>query len=167
MQISKLLRTEKGFSLIELVMVIAISGILSGFISNIIFYEINIYEIVTSRKEAGQNSRFALQMISREIRQIVEPDSILYASHDSLRFVDVGGGRILYRHTNASVFRNSDILLDGVSAFEFNYFNEDGNLLAIPLADLSAVRRVTLALKTDIRGQNVSSKISVTPRNFQ
>lgn len=147
-------------------MVMVISSIVAAFISNLIYYEVNTFDLVVNRKEVGQNSRFALQMMSREIRQIISPDSILAASSDSLRFVDVTGRHILYRYNNPRVFRDNDVLLDGVVGFEFNYFDEDANQLTQPITDLSAVRNVTLALTTHLRGQSLSSKISVTPRNF-
>ena len=147
-------------------MVMVISSIVAAFISNLIYYEVNTFDLVVNRKEVGQNSRFALQMMSREIRQIISPDSILAASSDSLRFVAVTGRHILYRYNNPRVFRDNDVLLDGVVGFEFNYFDEDANQLTQPITDLSAVRNVTLALTTHLRGQSLSSKISVTPRNF-
>jgi len=160
------MRGQSGLTLIELTMVMVISSIVAAFISNLIYYEVNTFDVVVNRKEVGQNSRFALQMMSREIRQISSPDSILDASSDSLGFVDITGQHILYRYNNPRIFRNNDILLDGVVGFDFDYYDEDASQLAQPIADLSTIRNVTLALTTQLRGQSVSSKISVTPRNF-
>ncbi len=158
--------SQKGMTLVELVMVIALTGMLAGFVANILYYEINAYEIVTSRGQAGKNGRFALQLMSREIRQVVSADSIFQASADSLRFADINGLTINYKHTSPKLFRNGDPLADNVTAFQMTYLNDNGTQLSHPIADLTTIRTISLELTTTFGSQSVQTQISVTPRNF-
>jgi len=158
--------SEKGFTLIELVMVMVMVATLAGFIGNIIYYEVNTYKIVTSRKAGLQDSRFAFSKIARDLRQIVSPDSIHQAAADSIRFDDVLDNTISYKFSENKILRNGDILLESVSTFQFSYYNNNDNQLTIPISDLSDIRSIGLSMSYDVGGRTVSSQLKVTPRNF-
>ncbi len=162
----KYLISSNGMTLVELIMVIVIVGTIAGFVGNIIFYEINTYNIVTSRKTGTQNARFASQYMAKEIRLIADPDSIFQANSDSLRFSDLDGNTIRYKLVSGELLRNSDLLLQDITAFSFDYFDGSGTLLTQPISDLSEIRSVTFQLTTSHRGQEITSRVNVTPRNF-
>lgn len=143
-----------------------IVAILAGFVSNMIFYEINVYNLITSRTEVLQNSRRVLQMMSREIRQIMAPDSIFQASADSLRFDFLDDFMISYNFMNNQIFRNGDPMVKSVDIFQFTYFDNSGNMLTSPVTNPTKIRSIALSLTTIIKGQSFTVQTKVTPRNF-
>ena len=153
-------------TLIELVLVMVLVAILSGFISKIIYYEINTYEMIADRKDELQNSRYAFHVMTRDIRQVLNPESIFHASVDSLRFNDVDTTMISYKYQNSLILRNGDLLVDGVSSFYFYYYDDAGIALSSPVADPTEIRVIELNLSNTVHSQVINSKIKVTPRNF-
>lgn len=159
-------KSEKGFTLIELVVVIVLIGIISLFIANFIGYEVDSYSYVVTRQENLQNSRRAIQMLSRDIRQIKSPDNIYKATSDSIRFEDVNDAMISYRYSNFQITRNNDLLLSGVVSCQFRYFDNNGSLMGFPISDFTAIRSIEVSIATIVKDQTITSEIRVTPRNF-
>jgi len=159
-------KSESGMTLIELVLVMVLVAILSGFISKIIYYEINTYEMIADRKDELQSSRYAFHVMTRDLRQIMRPDSIFHASADSLRFDDIDDIMISYKYQNNEILRNGDLLVDGLSNFYFTYYDDAGNALDVPVTDPTEIRVIELYLSNTVRNQTINSQIKVTPRNF-
>lgn len=158
--------SQKGFTLIELIMVMVMVTTLAGFIGNIIYYEVNTYKIVANRKESLQNSRFAFRKIATDVRQIIAQDSIFKATADSIRFKDVNNTEIAYKFTGNEILRNGDVLVDGIFAFQFSYFNNNDNQLMLPISNMKDIRSIALYLSLQVEGKTVVSHMKVTPRNF-
>ncbi|MFQ5822835.1 MAG: PilW family protein [bacterium] len=158
--------SEKGLTLLELIVVMVLVGILSSFVANMIFNEIDIYTYVISRSETLQKSRRALQMLSRDIRHIIAPDNIYQASEDSLRFEDVDNFMILYKYINNQMLRNGDALADSVQDFHFSYFDNSGNSLAVPVTNPSDISTIAINLTISNKGHSLNFSTKVKPRNF-
>lgn len=160
------LNSESGMTLLELILVMALIAILAGFISSFLYYEINVYKKLVNNTEGLQTSRNALQMISRDIRQIRAPESIFQASEDSIRFNDVNDFMISYKFSNSQILRNGDPLLNLVENAQFNYFDNSGNPLSSPVADPSEISTVTVSLRTSFNEHSFDLVTKVQPRNF-
>ena len=160
------MKSESGFSLIELIIVMVLVAVLAGFVGNMIFYEVNIFNLITSRSNALQNSRRTLQTMSRDIRQIMRPDDIFEAAVDSLRFNDVNNFMITYSFVNGQLSKNSDPLVNFVDDFQFTYYDDSGNPLVVPVGDPSNIRSISLKLTTTVNGKSLKMQTKVTPRNF-
>lgn len=143
-----------------------IVAILAGFVSNVIYYEANIYDVVSKRKAASQNSRIAVQMMARDLREAMSPDSLFQVSADSIRFDILGDVSVAYEFTGGQILRNGDLLLDSVTNFQFEYYDDTGTLLTFPITDPSKVRSFSIQFSTQNANANINSQISVTPRNF-
>ena len=65
----------KGFTLIELVLVILVLGIVSTSVTSFIRYGAEIYQDVSGRDKQISDSRFVIERITREIRNAV-PNSV-------------------------------------------------------------------------------------------
>lgn len=157
---------EHGTTLLELIVVIAIAAVLVGFVSNVIYHEVNIYDSVSARKRALQDSRVAMQMMARDLRQIMAPDSIFQVSADSIRFDLVGDLMITYEFSGGQVLRNGDLLLDSVNSFQFAYYDDSATLLDFPINDPTEIRSISLSFSTSVEGETIASQFSVTPRNY-
>ena len=153
-------------TLIELILVMVLIGILSGVISKIIYYEINTYEMIADRKDELQSSRYAFHVMTRDLRQIMRPDSIFHASADSLRFDDIDDIMISYKYQNNEILRNGDLLVDGLTNFYFTYYDDANIALSSPVTDPSEIMVIELHLSNTVHSQVINSKIKVTPRNF-
>ena len=160
------IKSESGMTLIELIVVMVLISILAGFISKIIFYEINVYEMIADRKDELQSSRYAFHVMTRDIRQMLNPESIFHASGDSLTFDDIDTTTISYKYQNGEIHRSGDLLVNGVSDFHFYYFDDAGNPLDDPVVDPTEIRVIELNLSNTVHSQVINSKIKVTPRNF-
>lgn len=158
--------SERGITLLELVLVVIITAILAGLISNMMFYEVNTYTQITSRTEVLQNSQRVVQLIAREIRQIMSPDSIFHASADSFSFDVLNDILFSFNFTNNQILRNDIPLVKSVDAFQFSYFDNLGAQLGNPVANPADIRNITLSLTTSINGQPFTMTSKVTPRNF-
>lgn len=75
-----LLRNSRGFSLIEIIVVIVILGVLAIGISTFIQFGTQIYTDATDREEVVSSARFAVERLNREIRAAV-PNSIRLTSN--------------------------------------------------------------------------------------
>lgn len=157
---------ERGVTLLELIMVMVIIGILAGFVSNFVFYEINMYDKLTNQTEGLQISRNALRMMARDIRHIMAADSIFLASDDSIRFDNVDDVTVSYKFTNGQILKNGDPLMNSVDDVQFQYFNSSDTSLPTPVANTSAIRSIGVALITTLDGQSFTLSAKIQPRNF-
>ena len=162
----QLLKSENGMTLLELIVVMVLITILAGFVSDFIFYEINMYDKLVNQTDGLQNSRNALQMLSRDLRQIMAPDSIFWASEDSIRFDNVDDLSISYKYLNNQILRNGDPLLNSVVNLQFNYFNNSGNQISSPVYTPSQIRTIEISLTTSLNEQSFNLSTKVQPRNF-
>jgi len=74
-------RAAKGFTLVELILVILVLGIVSTSVTSFISYGARIYQDVSGRDKQISDSRFVIERITREIRNAV-PNSVR-VSNDS------------------------------------------------------------------------------------
>ncbi len=154
-------------TLLELIIVMVLIGIVSIFVTGLLFYEINMYDILSNRTDKLQISRDAFRMISRDVRQIMAPDSITQAYQNSIQFDNIDDLTILYNFSNNQIFRNGDLLQNSVQDLEFKYFDSSGNQLTPPVTSPSQIRTIAIDLTTAI-GNNQSFNLTtkIYPRNF-
>ena len=69
-------RVMKGFTLVELVLVILVLGIVSTSVTSFIIFGVEIYQDVSGRDKQLSDSRFVIERITREVRE---------ALHNSVR----------------------------------------------------------------------------------
>lgn len=151
----------------ELIIVMVLIGIVSIFITGVMFYEINLFDSLSNRTDKLQISRDALRMISRDIRQIMAPDSISQAYLNSIQFDDVDDFTIAYTFSNNQIFRNGDLLQNSVQNLEFEYFDGSGNQLTSPVSNPSQIRTISIDLTTALgNNQSFNFTTKIYPRNF-
>jgi len=159
-------KSERGFTLIELIVVMVLIAIVAVVVARLLVSGVDTYTFVSSRKEALQSARLALQRMTREIRLVKSPSSIYQASTDSLRFQDINDSSISFQFQGTTLYRNSDVLAANVDDVTFGYHQADGSVLSTPVTNPSLIWKITLSMRLTVNGQSVTLSSEVVPRNF-
>ena len=156
---------QRGFSLIELIVVIMILGIIAAISSKVISKGFTAYFNSRNIIDADWQARSALEFMTREIRAILSPLSITTASAGVLTFVDINNNTITYSLSGTSLMRNgtgNQILADGIQSVTFTYFDNTG----ATTATLVNIRYITISLNVTLNNTNFTVSTSVYPRNL-
>jgi prepilin-type N-terminal cleavage/methylation domain-containing protein len=135
------LRSKKGFSLIELLVVTVTVGIISAVIAPVFLSGFQAF--FWARSLAGVNSQgeLAMDRMVRELRGL-DPagtswDTSQLPDATQIKFNQYYGTPqatwITYSRQGSNLMRNADILASNVTSVGFSYFKADGSALASPL----------------------------------
>ncbi len=142
---------QKGFTLVELVLVIALLGILGAVLGPGLSSAIKGFDTVWSRKQTLAQARAAMDRMVREIRLIQSSaDVVNVSTSTSFQFEYPDGTAITYDLNSTNLRRNTDTLASNVTSLSFSYYNEQGNTTATA----SAVRSVGIQLGMDVPGDH-------------
>ncbi|MDP3143159.1 MAG: type II secretion system protein [Thermodesulfovibrionales bacterium] len=185
-----LFTAKKGFTLIELVMTMVLIGIIAYIVAIALSTGIKAYFTTDFRKEALDQSRIAMERITREIRNVrslgtsVDADGFIDAEIGTANatqfcFNDVSGNTISFRYDGSNnIYREEwtpanlaacpsagggNILAENVTALNFQYVLANGTITQTP-DTLPALQD-----RTDIRrvqiGWSGTPGISINFRN--
>lgn len=169
-------RNKKGFTLVEMIVVIIIVGIIAAIGVVLILSAADALSFLTVRTDMGQSADVGLSRMSQEIRRIKDDTSIYLANQGLFAFIDVDGALIAYGKVGSDLVRypgmpTPDILSSNVNSLIFTYYDDDGNVLADPtygLGVLTNIRRIEVSLVFQIGSSytfNYNSQIR--PRNLR
>ena len=126
----RLLRSERGFSLTELLVVCAALGLLMAGLLVIQTGGTSAYVIGSSRVAAQQNGRVALEMMVRELRSAQAVSAVV--SDTDITFLDENGAAIQYQASSGTLNRivagASTPLIGGVTSISFTCYSAFDNL---------------------------------------
>lgn len=154
-----------GFSLIELLIAIAISGIVLGAVSSLFIMQNKSYSIQEQVAEMQQNARAAMDIMTREIRMAgYDPTglanaSIVSATSNSINLTQDTNGdgdtadaneNITYSlYTSGGIQKigrntggGNQPVVEHIQALTFAYYDSDGNTTAI----LANIRQIELTI---------------------
>lgn len=177
-------KSQKSFTLIEMVMVIVIVGILMGASSMYIKETIDLWRFLNFRNEVTAQGRMAFERMSREIREVklrtqsYEP--IQSAAANSFRFISVIEGTdtdVTFSLSAGNLQRtvaSANVLASNVSSLQFCYYNKPGDpapcapacSCTVAAADLSRIYRVVIKMDVTSGGQVKHLETQVYPRNL-
>lgn len=130
---------SRGFTLVELIMVIVLLGILATVGSNMLSDSFTTTRIVNDSKSVEAEARYALDRLVREIRQVRRTGSaysVSAASSSVLQFIKSDGStvRINYDATAKTVqldyaSTSATTLVRDVSSFGLTYYGIDNTVL--------------------------------------
>lgn len=163
---------RKGFTLIELVIVITIIGIISGVVGYILLGTVQGWTFKASRNDLLWDGRLAMNRMVREIREIKDSTSVTTADSSQFKFIDMHDTDITYSINSTILNRTeggtSNKIAENVSAIVFTYYSSSGSTITTPLvAPLSTdIRRIKIDLTLTKGGENVYLQSEGVPRNF-
>ena len=163
---------KRGFTLVELVIVITIVGIISVVIGSMLLGTVKAWTFKFNRNDSLWDGRIALDRMTREIRAIKNTTSVTTASAAQFRFIDAGNKDITYSMSSTNLNRTengtANLLAENVSSLAFTYYDTNGNTIATPTVSPSAtnIRRIRISLTLTKNGENVYLRSDASTKNF-
>ena len=155
-------KTLSGFTLIELVIVIVLTGIIGAIATKMLAQGLNAYLTSKNVADADWQGRLALERMTRDIRAVRSPTDIALATSSQFTFTDSNGSSVAYTLSGSNLMRNSQALANGISTLTFQYYDETGVITAIT----TAIRYISITLNVTQGNSNMSFTTSVYPRNL-
>ncbi|MCU0651192.1 MAG: prepilin-type N-terminal cleavage/methylation domain-containing protein [Candidatus Omnitrophica bacterium] len=159
---------RKGFTLIEAVVAIVITGILAAFGSMIIMQVIDSWNTVSFRAESVAQGRWAAARMSRQIRSVRNSTNVWTAGPGAFKFTTYDGSNITYNVSSNNLLENNIVLAQDVARLNFTYYNATGGVITSPVVAPSQTNINRLSFEIEIRsgGQSKVMNTSVYPRNL-
>lgn len=143
---------KRGFTLLEMVMVLALVGIVALILSQVIYSGMNSWFFIKEQKSMMTDASSAMRRMVREIRLA---NSITTFASSECQFTDISGAAINYRQVGSNLQRNSEIMLQcvAVNGLQFSYLDSQGGAAA----SASTIRSIQIVLTT----QNGSNRVAL------
>ncbi len=162
-----MMQKQRGFSLIELIMVILILGIIIGMSSLLLSQGFNAFFSSENILDANSQGQVAMQRMARDIRLIRSPADITTATSGQLSFTDINNNTVSYvlsgSSLNVTQNANTQTLAVGVSSLTFTYYDATGTT---PPASTAVTRYIKVALVITQNNVNYTLTSAIYPRNL-
>ncbi len=155
-------KNSKGFTLIELILVIVLLGIVSIALTSAFVPTAQISVTVDTRKEALQNTRLAMERMLREIREARSITAGFTAT--SLTFTNPANGTITYSWSGTALDplqRSAVDLACCVQSLALTYLQKSGAAAVTP----AQVWRIQADLQVRVGNETVQFRSEVNPKN--
>lgn len=169
---SGLARGHRGFTLIEMVVVIIVLGIIAGLGALILRGGFNSYFAERDISAADGQAQTALARMTRELRTVrtASTADLPVMTSTSMTFVDFAGDTIAYTYdavpqtiTRSENGGTAQTLADHVSAASFSYWQSDAQTAATGPGN---VYYITIQMTVTEGISSLTYRVTVHPRDF-
>ncbi len=170
-----IIRNKKSFTIIEVIMVIVLVGVFSYGVSLFVLRVVDSWKFLTQRYELEQDSKLALDFMSRDLKEIdIDSSSdptISSAGDDFIAFTNTNADSIAYTYSSNFIYKNSQPLVKNISSFEIKYYDQ-GNIEIVPTAGVLSAAQIEdiwylyLRFNAFKGDQNSIYNSYIFPRNF-
>ena len=160
-------REEKGFTLIEMILVIVLLAIIGAALAAAFLPGMQTYLAVDFRKEAIQNARTAMQRVLKDTReaQTFAACGGLCVPTNTMTFTNVLNSAVTFDWAGTAqdpLTRNGNVLASNVDDFTVTFYDQAG----LEPADETLIWRVRVDLRVTVGDQIVDLRSEVFPRNL-
>jgi len=141
----------RGFTLIEMVMVIIIMTILAAFIGPILAEAVSAYDSISRNIEVLTKMRYAMERLAREIR-MVRRDPVNSGNYD---IVTMAVNKLEYCQADGT-----GVIIDYTTGFTLTYFNAAGGA-AVGKNDVAYVQVALTLTGTGTSAYNLSTRVDL------
>ena len=160
------MKNQSGYTMLELVLVIALLGIIAGVVARMFIWGVDIFTFVSNRKDVLQTSRIGMEVLVRDLRSVKSAIDINSATGNQFDFYNLDDENIVFVYSSGTLTRNSNSMVEGLSAFQFTYYDVNDNVLTSPVAALTNIWKIKFTLNATIDGKPFKLESTVIPRNL-
>jgi prepilin-type N-terminal cleavage/methylation domain-containing protein len=155
------MKRQRGFTLIELVLVIMIVGVLSVFSAKFMAQALNAFLQSQNVTASTWQARLAYTRLIRDLRQIRSPTDVTTFTASEIAFTDMSGASFDYVLTGTALTLNGQTLADGVTG-TFSYLTT-----TIGTATTAAsIEYITFILQSTLNGSGFTFESTSCLRDF-
>ena len=161
-------KTQRGFSLIELIFVMVISSIIVGLLGRFLLLGVNTYFFLDKSKEIMRNTRLSIHYMNRDFRQVRHTNGINNATAAQFDYWNYEDKHIVYQFDDHKIKRNGNTLADNILSFQFRYLKADRHYLQTPVTSdsLKFIWNVAAVFTVSENSRNKRVDLLVHPRNY-
>jgi prepilin-type N-terminal cleavage/methylation domain-containing protein len=160
------LRSHRGFTLIEMIMVILILGIIIAMSSTLLTQGLDTFSTGENIMNANWQGQLAMERMARDILSVRSPADMTTLGASNFAFTDSNNNTLSYSlsGTSLNLTQNGStaILADGIQSLGFSYF--DKNDAATTTPTLARFIRVTINVTQG--NANYTLTTGIYPRNL-
>lgn len=157
---------QDGFTLLELTLIIIITGIIVSMSFQVLYQAIDGYFTAVNTTDANWQAQISMQTMGRSIKSIRSPNDILVATANTLTFVNINNNTLHFSLNGNSIVQtrnnNAQVLADGISSLRFDYFDKTGVSTNTP-ANIAYIR---ITINVTQKNTNFSVISAIFPSNF-
>lgn len=120
------MKISRGFTFIEILLTVAIIGIVAGLVASPLMSGIQSYSLVAHRKAALSQARLVMDRFFYEARLISDTGSIDTWTSTALQFDISSESNVAYTLNGTNLERSGVVLADNVSSLVFTYYDMNG-----------------------------------------
>lgn len=156
--------THKGFTLVELVLSIAIVGVLAAVVGPILIGAVKSYALVTNRQATLNSTRLAIERMSSEMKLIPSANSIDIFQASTFQFDTPSENDINYTLSSGNLLRSGAVLVSNVTSLSFAYLDANG----APTATKANIKRISVEMTINAGSGfgTLQLRTQVFPRRF-
>lgn len=163
MQIQKRLKSQAGFTMVELVLYVVLVSIMFGVAARTFMAQADSYGFISQRNGAMSDAHYAIDRISYDILR-VNLDEVESFDATSISFTDNTGVSTDYHFTGTALMRGQENFLDGVKSFTVVGYDANN----AETENLNAVCRFKVTIETQPKQDegSISLTTTITPRTM-
>lgn len=155
------MKSKKGFTLVELLIVVVIAGIIFALASPLLQTGFNAFFTQQNLSDADWQGRLATERMSRDLRAIPTASNISTADSNQLSYVDSSSNIVNYQLSGTNLTLNGDVLARGINSLTFTYYDANGAVTGL----IANIRYIGIDLNITQNNTNTTLSTLVNLRN--